>query len=609
MYLVALDFETYYDKNYILSKLTTEEYVRHPDFEAIGVGIVIVDLAAKKIIDRGSWHTGSNIRTALEAIDWNDAVAVAHNAHFDGAILTWHYGINPRKWMCTLSMSHPLHGASVGGSLARLSEHYGVGVKGKEVILALGKRLRDFTPDELHRYGKYCVNDTALCLAILLKMLPHFNNTELAVIDTTIRMYTEPTIDLDIDLLQQHLIAVKHNKDTLLQQSGYDQETIMSNEKFGEALRSLGVEVPTKISARTGKVAYAFAKTDKGLTDLLTHNNILVSTLVEARLGVKSTIEETRTQNFIGVASRGKLPIMLNYYGAHTGRFSGGDKLNLQNLPKRGNSKVLRQALKAPPGYTLIGCDSSQIEARIVGWVSGQDDLVQAFREQRDVYCEFASDVYGRTVTKADKTERFVGKTAVLSLGYGSGAAKFKEMLRIQGGVDIDHHEAERIVRIYRQKNFKVTRFWNLCNNMLSDLYRGVSGYVHPQVRYENNALWLPSGLPILYPGLKQNMNGFTYQRRRSKTSVEDVKIYGGMVVENIVQALAALVIREQMAEIAKYYKVVLQVHDEIVIIAPSEEAEQAQNKLIQIMSTPPSWAPDLPIACEAGHAANYGDI
>jgi hypothetical protein len=301
---------------------------------------------------------------------------------------------------------------------------------------------------------------------------------------------------------------------------------------------------------------------------------------------------------------------------------SGGDRMNLQNLPARGNSNAIRRSLKAPPGHVLIASDSSQIEARMVAYIAGQDDLVEAFRDKRDVYSEFATEIYGRKITKADKVERFVGKSAILSLGYGAGAAKYRDMLRIQGGVTIDQNEAERIVRIYRAKNWRIVQLWQKCGHALTAMLQGGSGHIHDVLPYDHDGIILPNKLRVHYPALRSTANGFEYiadPRTYQKAAKERVlngtsegitwtRIYGGKVVENLVQALAALVIREQMAVAGQHYKVAFQVHDEIIIAAPQDVAEQAEAKLVEIMSTPPQWAPGLPVACESGAAVNYGD-
>ncbi len=615
MDIVTIDMETYYDKDFSLSKMTTEAYIRDPRFEIIGVGVKVNDYPT-------DWYSGDNPGKFLKSLDYSKRAILCHNTAFDGAILSWHFGIRPRLWLDTLSMARPLHNVTVCGSLAKLAAYYKLGKKGDEVVAALGKRKADFTEADLAQYGQYCINDVEMTYALWNKLKVGFPSSELLVIDQTLRMYTEPVVELDVPLLQQHLEEVRQRKAKLLELMGSDaRETIMSNDKFAAYLQSLGVEPPRKISATTNKETWAFAKTDKGMTDLLEHPDERVQNAASVRLGAKSTIEETRTEALIGVAGRGRLPIMLNYYGAHTGRFSGGDKLNLQNLPARGGSNTIRRSLKAPEGQVLIASDSSQIEARMVAYIAGQSDLVDAFRDKRDVYSEFATEIYGRKITKADKTERFVGKSAILSLGYGAGAAKYRDILRIQGRVDIDLNEAERIVRLYRAKNFRIVQLWQRCGQMLTTMVNGGSGTLHDAVTFDASGITLPNKLKIQYPALRQNGSGFEYisDARTFQKVLKDkvlgnrddiawTRIYGGKVTENLIQALAAIVIREQMAEIGRHFKVAFQVHDEIIITASSDIAEEAMRKLVAVMSTPPTWAPTLPVACEAGYAINYGD-
>ena len=627
MDIVTIDFETYYDRDYSLSKMTTEAYVRDPRFEVIGVAVKVNDHPT-------DWYTGTDPGRFLRSLDYRDKAILAHNTVFDGAILSWHFGIKPKLWLDTLSMARPLHNVMVGGSLKMLAAHYRLGEKGDEVLNALGKRRLDFTTYEMQRYASYCCNDVELTYKLFRKMARGFPVSELMIIDQTLRMYTEPTLTLNRDVLTEHLDNEVLRKEDLLNTLGNAaafldpqaaRETLMSNEKFATYLKVLGIDPPTKTSLTTGKLAWAFSKSDKNFTSLLEHDNPFVADAVGARLGVKSTIEESRTRSLLGVSERGTLPIMLNYYGAHTGRFSGGDKMNLQNLPRGG---ALRRSICAPAGKLLAACDSSQIEARVLAWVAGQHDLVQAFAEGRDIYSEFASEVYGRKVTKADKLERFVGKCCILGLGYSMGATKFRDTLVLgMGGikVEIDLGEAMRIVGLYRDKNQRVVALWNRCNAALSKIIEGdelVLSDALSTLVTSKEGIALPNGLFIRYPLLTQYGNGYAYAgdarvyRETVKAKVTGAsmpydkftRIYGGKVVENMVQALARIVVAEQMATIGRRYKVVLQVHDEVVILCDGAEVEEAKAYMVQVMSTPPSWAPDLPVACEADHGPNYGE-
>ena len=619
MDIVTIDFETYYDKKYSLSKMTVEEYIRSPDFEVIGVGVKVNDNST-------DWYSGKDVGKFLSSLDYSDKAILCHNTYFDGAILSWKYGIEPKFWFDTMSMSKPKHQMTEGGSLKALVEHYKLGRKGTELENTIGKRRKDFSQDEIKDFASYCILDVDLTYSLFNKLRQGFPAHELMIIDQTLRMYTEPTVILDTDVLEKHLTDVKKKKTDLINDLSMNdklseaqiKKVLMSNEMFASLLKLLDVERPIKTSLRTGKVAYAFAKTDQAFTNLLGHDNPMVRNLLAARLGIKSTIEETRTERLIETSKRGYLPIMLKYYGAHTGRFSGGDKLNLQNLPRNG---AIRKALTAPLGYKMIACDSSQIEARITAYIAGQEDLLNAFREGRDVYSEFASDVYGQPLKQIDKVKRFVGKTCILGLGYGMGHVKFKDTLSLgMGGmsVDVDEFEAQRIVNLYRQKNHKVVGLWNRCNSVLTGMLAGGGGQINDILSYDHEGILMPNGLRIHYPALKADTSGFSYiadsRAYKKYMSGEHIvgnnwtRIYGGKVVENIVQALARNVVAEQMVRIGQRYHVSFQVHDEVIIIVEAEEADEALEFMVQEMSTPPSWATDLPIACEGKIGNNYGE-
>jgi len=617
MDIVTIDFETYYAKDYSLGKMTTEEYVRDDRFEVIGVSVKVND-------GETDWYTGSDPHTFLNSLDYTDKAILCHNTAFDGLILAEHFNIRPKFWFDTLSMAKPTCGVTVGGSLKALVLAFGLGEKGTEVIDALDKRRKDFTKAQINAYGGYCCNDTELTYKLFKKLKKDFPVSELMVIDQTIRMYTEPVIELDRHKLEAHLKSEQDRKLTLLNKLGSGdpeaaKKALNSNMKFAALLTAMGAAIPYKVSPTTGKDTFAFAKTDQGMKDLLNHPNPAVAAVTEVRLGVKSTIEEKRTERLIAVSKRGPLPIMLKYYGAHTGRFSGGDKLNLQNLPARTNN-VIRTALAAPDGQKLIACDSSQIEARMLAHVAGQHDLVQAFREGRDVYSEFAALVYGIAVAQVTKEQRFVGKTCILGLGYGMGFIKFTDTLK-QGGVDIHEGEAKRIVYLYRDKHPMIVALWTRCDNVLSDMIAGQQGVIGGFIGYGPEGIELPNGMLLKYNALRSDEDGFEYIsdarafRKFIETKVSGKRetiawanIYGGKVTENLIQALARIVITDQMTAVGQHYHVVFQVHDEIIISTSSEGADAAQQVVEEIMSTPPSWATTLPIACESAVGDNYGE-
>lgn len=611
--MITIDFETYYDKEFSLSKITTEEYIRSEQFEVIGV-------AAKVDDQQTQWCTGSKEQIAkfLHYLDLPSHDVLAHHMAFDGAILAWQFGIRPKYYFDTLSMARPLTGLTVGGSLAALAKKFELGAKGTEVVNALGKRREDFSPQEIFAYGTYCMNDVNLTYELFKILKPHSTTKELYIIDLMLRMYIDPVLELDKEKLTHHLSNVQTKKEELMRRisDAIGKDDLMSNMKFADVLKKLGVEPPMKVSLRTNKMAYAFGKTDYEFKALLEHEDPRVQAVVSARLGIKSTLEETRTISFLGIADRGTLPIMLNYYGAHTGRASGGDKMNLQNLPRGG---TLRKSIKAPEGHVVIAVDSAQIEARVVAWLAGQDDLVEDFRNGVDIYSKFASDVYERPIDKSiDKVERFVGKTCILGLGYGMGKDKFKSTLKIgMAGVSVDLplEDAERIVKLYRQKYERITSLWSDADKALPAIANGFDYKFGATIALcaTPEGIRLPNDMLVRYPGLHKTNEGFVYTTKRGS-----IKIYGGKVVENVVQALARIVVFDQMAKIDQEFrkrdsadtrfKVALTVHDEVVAVVPEDQAQRSLDFMIKVMSTPPQWAQGLPVACEGDFALTYGD-
>lgn len=411
MKLVSLDFETYYSTDYSLSKMTTEGYVRDPRFEVIGCAVSI-DFAP------AVWLTPAQFAVFAKG-DFSEVAISAHHTHFDGLILSHHYGVRPAYWFDTLSMSRAVHGSRIGNGLDALMKYYEIGSKGDAVTWAKGKRLRDFTPEEYKAYGVYACNDTWGHQQVFKRLLPHFPRSELDLIDTTIRMYTEPVLLIDEPRLGTYLVTEIERKRELLEQCGITKEELSSADKFAHALRMIGVEPATKVSGK-GNVIYAFAKSDPEFKELEEHEDEDVRLLCEARLAVKSTLNETRTSRLLRMGAGGRpCPVYLKYYGAHTGRWSGGDKLNWQNF-ERTNKRyphkgTIRKSIVAPPGHKIVVADSAQIEARFTAWLAGQTDLTGQFARGEDVYSLFATEAYGRPIDRKanpeDEVPGHVGKT------------------------------------------------------------------------------------------------------------------------------------------------------------------------------------------------------
>jgi DNA polymerase len=438
-----------------------------------------------------------------------------------------------------------------------------------------------------------------------------FPKKEIQLIDLTLRMFTEPTLRLDKDLLQQHLDDVRLRKEKLLTDANINKEDLMSNPKFAEVLRSFGVEPPMKESPATGQPTFAFAKNDEDFKALMEHPDERVQAAVAARIGAKSTLEETRTERFIGIAERGLMPVPLKYYAAHTGRWGGSDNLNLQNLPSRGaDAGKLKKAILAPEGFKIIDADSSQIEARVLAWLAEQNDLVEAFAKKEDVYKKMASAIYGVPEDQVTKEQRFVGKTTILGAGYGMGAIKFQAQLKTMGA-EVELDECRRIIQVYRDTNPQIVYLWQQAQVMLASM---VNNEVAPLGRKgvltvvpRHKAIKLPSGLMMRYDELSYSETDkglqFAYKTRKGI-----VKIYGGKVIENVCQAIARCIIGEQMLRISRKYRVVMTVHDAIACVVPEAEVAEGVAFVEECMRWTPEWANGLPINCESGYGDSYGD-
>ena len=613
MDIYTIDLETYYAKDFSLTKLTTEQYVNDERFEVIG-------LAIKKNSYSTQWYSGDDVAGFLAGFDFSNALVVCHNTMFDGSILGWKYGVNPKMWADTMSMARFVHGVHDSASLAALAKRYELGVKGTEVVNALGKRRQDFTPEDLDRYAGYCINDVDLTYEWFKELVPHVPRSELKLIDMTLRMFINPVLEIDRGILVRRFKEVIDEKKAMLDSLKGElnvetteevREILASNPKFKELLESRGVKVPMKPSpSNPEKMIPALGKKDEGFIALQESEDDFVQLLCGIRLNTKSTMEQGRIENFmqIGLRNKDKLPIPLNYCGAHTGRWSGKEKINLQNLPSRDpKKKALKNSITAPPGHVVINCDSSQIEARVVAWMAGQNGLLEAFRNKQDVYRRMGSVIYYKPQAHITKEERFLAKTVVLGCGFGTGWKKLQSELNASG-VKLPDDECKRIIRVYRESNYEIVNLWGQADWALREMLFGrpVKVGLTKAAIFDGSGIVLPNGYKIHYPELHaKEVEGKPKFFYKSRKGIEG--IWFGTLVENAVQGLARCVVGEQMLLISKRYRPVLTVHDAAVIVAPEEEKDEAVAFIEQCMSFVPEWAEGLPIACESGVDFSYG--
>lgn len=623
-----LDFETYYSKDYSLSRMTMVEYILDVRFQPMLCAIKEYGSGQPaEVIHLNHYEGGQRLLAMLKA---QRCRVVAHNAMFDCAILAWHYGYVPDDMFCTMMGARPHmvpYSRSMG--LDKLTKWLRdnmdnppaplVKGKGTEVVAMQNRRMEDLTQDEKLAYGRYCAADVDLCEVLYTEQERSLSLKDRTMLYMTLRKFVVPQLHVDTDLLFSYAADIINEKEALLRRVGMDdRKTLMSNALFAQVLRDHGVEPPMKISPTTGKPTYAFAKSDEGLKKLLDNPpSRAVEALIAARLGHKSTIEETRVQRLkaTGLAfeyRKGKplLPFPLLYFGAHTGRLSGHDKLNLQNLTR---GSTLREAIVAPPGYKLVVADLSQIEARMLAVLAGEWGLVEQFAQGEDVYASFATTLYEYPVHKdTHPVQRFIGKTAILGLGYGCGATKFYDMLRSSGVTDATHELAKSTVDIYRNTYRLIPKLWRRCNDALDYMVRGADAYeVHPLITASGCTLRLAGGERILhYPQLVCGEGEYTYANNRGVR----VKLYGGKMVENIVQALAQLVLRDaeyRMFDVGKQRGLSLfaagQVHDELIYCVPEHAAQTIAEVLRWALTRTPTWADSyIPLDCEVHIADNY---
>jgi DNA polymerase I-like protein with 3'-5' exonuclease and polymerase domains len=611
---VVLDFETFYSKDYSLKNMTPIEYVLDPRFEMIGCAV---------IEDEGEpfWVDGDKFTDYLSGLDASDTMMISHNALFDMCIVAWCYHFVPKLMVDTMGMARALlqYRIPTGRvSLSSCAMALDVGVKGDAVTKVEGYNAAAIKQAGLwDEYVNYAINDAELCKKIYDKLKPSFPPSEYVVMDSIIRCVMQPKFEVDQYALAMHLHSIKQNKQTLLAKCALmgieKREDLQSAEKFAQALQTFGVDPPRKVSKLTGKETYAFAKTDPGLIKLEYHENPDVQALVAARLGIKSTIEETRTARLLNIAKlTPKLPVPLKYGGAHTHRLSGDWSLNLQNLPR---GSVMRDALKAPANHKVVTCDASQIEARITALLCGARNLIEQFRNGEDTYSIFATEVYGRPINKRDNpAERFVGKQAILGLGFGMGAPRFHTQIKSdsykQGiKVDVDENKAIEVVGIFRKTYPKFQETWNILGGALGRMAtnKELSETFGP-VRMEYQRILLPNGLALQYHNLRQEDNNWVYDYGREKR-----KLFGGKVLENIVQALARIIVFDAMVRLRRILRVydvrlVHTVHDELVYVVPNELVNVVKKIVHDEMVRPPTWMSDLPLAAEVGVGDNYGD-
>jgi len=620
--------------------MTPVQYILDPRFEVI---MLSVKRPGRPVINL----SGDKVAQFFALLNPDDTVMLSYNSLFDACICAWHYNFVPKLIIDVMGMVRAWYGHELRSvALAAAGPHIVGRHKGTAVHKMMGLRAADIHALGFWaEYEKYCGDDSELAEGIFEEIMRQgFPPSELIVLHNVLMMAVHPQFNLNGVELAQHLQDIINDKANLLAQSGltYDAngkcKELMSNDKFAALLVAHGIDPPRKTSPTTGRETWAFSKADQEFTDLEEHPDTNVQALVAARLGHKSTIEETRTQRFVDIsllewpasylAWRGlqpgtKLaPMPLRYGAAHTHRLGGDWQLNVQNFPSRGVINHLKRALMAWAGWQVVNTDSSQIEARIVAWLCGEKDLLDQFARGLDPYKIFAAKVFHVDVSQVTAEQRFLGKTSILGLGFGLGWIKFKHQVRVKSleavklsgkgqELVLEDQQSMLIVNTYRGTYTGVPAMWKALNNAISILAGGPGSFSIGPCVFFKGKISLPNGLFLHYHNLRQTADGWLYDHAGKPR-----RLYGGALLENIVQALARCIVMDASTRIAArlkqqgwgFIQLALQVHDALAYVVPDALVTSVRNIMKEEMNRPVDWALDLPLACDTKAGPTYGD-
>lgn len=609
MRFVTLDIESFFSQEYTFSRLTTEEYTRDKRFSAHGAAI------KWSASHESKWYPERQLRQVLRDEDWSDVCLISHHAQWDHLALNHWYGVRPAINACTLSMARLLLGNHLGVSLDAVRSYYGIPPKITPYKEFIGKHWDEMTPEVQQKVADGACDETESIWKIFCIMLKEFPREELEVISHTIKMFSEPCLQANVELLAQIWEKEDREKRARLADLNVADADLQSADKFADLLRAEGVEPETKPgkAAKDGtpRRIYCFAKTDPFMEGLLEDEDDRVRTLAEARVGAKSTALQTRAETLGTMANRGPLCVYLRMYGAHTTRWSGGDGANWQNfkrVDRRNRGASIREAILPPEGFHLVDPDLSQVEARVLAYLAGQEDSLEEFRRGEDPYLKLATAAYGYEVTKEMPEQRGTGKQLRLSCGFQAGAKTIQRTARLGTygpPVRIDLDTALRWRDIYREQNPRVVDYWKTAGRMIARVAGGEPLQWGP-FTIRDQKVFLPNGLRINYTGVEYHKDEETGEsnwrvpKRRGK-SIGWSKLYPGKLTENVVQFAARCIASQAFIRIARLgYKIVNTEHDKHWILIPKDGQEAHHVQVIRgEMIREPAWLPGIPLDCE----------
>lgn len=651
--VVTLDFESYFDDDYGLRDLSPIEYVTHDKWEVLGLAHLTVDGAAPFVnyedhvqFEVGEEKTLSHLRylQGLYGPALEGCTVAMQNAPFDALVLAKRYGISPAFIIDTVDLARQWNARQPHG-LAELAKQFGLPAKGvTEDFKGLTARTRWVkpksrkkgpkmpvtmplaTPEQLSKLAGYAMNDVARQWEVFTLLMGRVSNplTEFRVMRHTLNLILKPTLMVDFEHGQKLVTMYTEELNKEVSATGCSSEEISGNKSFAalmiEALTAAGDDISHYMKDMKAGPALAMAKADDEREELLTHGDLRVRQLMGARVAQKSwPLHIARVLRIMSqaMANDGVLCAPLLYHGGHTGRYSGGWKINLQNLSKNGILALIRKLLIAPPGHLLVVVDAAAIEARVLAWIAGQWDLVDKFAKGEEIYCGFAEKVLGYPVRKPRKdgggipaiekkllwARNSIGKIGILGCGYGMGQEKIFGM----GAGEIDLDMALKIRDTYRSENQSIVQFWKT----IEKAFCYTAKYKKPAViergiRFDaysdcDVVMTLPNGREMHYIDVKLKPDKYgdkieVYNGREHKWE----HLWGGTLTENCVQAMARDVLVEAMLRLEDQgIHTALSVHDELVMVVEEEQAQSALVSAISALSETPKWADRMPLSAE----------
>lgn len=647
---LVLDLETYYDSDYNLNKLDTAGYVLDPRFHVHGVAVAYPDRRMEFRTD----VTALLVELRQTYGERLERVAVVmHNAYFDYFALRHRHGLEIATVIDTMLLSRLLHGSDEDHSLRALATRYGLPAKGD---LEFMKGVREPDADQLERLREYAVNDAVITarLAGILAPIAAERPIELWAMDHSVKMFVERPLAVDAVIVDSAQASLEASVKAKVAVTGLDEAALRSTKRFPETLAAALVRNGRSLPMKAGKKGPipAIAKGDQAREALLADADPAVRALMLAKAALSSAAASRGRLSRLAAMARmtgGFGHFQHAYHKAGTGRYAGADGFNLQNL-KHGDedgdvASLIRGSIRAPSGCALVSADASQIEARVLAYLAGQKDLHDAFAQGRDVYSEFASRQFHREVRKPRKDDaaelaaelkryRQIGKQAILGLGFGMGAAGFirtskpkPELAELFASGVLGDNVCASIVYGYRDAYPKIGEFWDACESAVRSAVEGGPSQVNGigfRVSSGTLLIALPSGRELVYPGIRTMTP--TYETREyldrygvTQSYVADspsivygdgTGLYGGKIVENIVQAFSRDLLVEMMSRLeAAGLRVIHHCHDSVTVAVPDAEAGTAKARLVDEWRSVPAWAKGLVLDAEAKSGRTLADV